>query len=126
MKRILGLLLLGIACGFATQAAEPAASTDARMQWFADAKFGVFIHWGIYAVDGIDESWSFFNGYLSRDDYMKQLKGFTAKNYDAQAWADLIKQSGALRGADRQAPRRRRVVGFEAGHQRRKGYPRAS
>ncbi len=32
---------------------------DAKMQWFADAKLGIFIHWGIYAVNGIDESWSY-------------------------------------------------------------------
>jgi alpha-L-fucosidase len=79
----------------ADRTAPTTVSTDARMQWFADAKFGVFIHWGIYAVDGIDESWSFFDGYISHDDYMQQLGGFTAKNYHPQAWADLIKLSGA-------------------------------
>jgi alpha-L-fucosidase len=66
-----------------------------KMQWFADAKLGVFIHWGIYAVNGIDESWSFYNKKISYADYMKQLKGFTASKYDPQYWADLIKESGA-------------------------------
>ena len=75
--------------------AQAAAAKAARMQWFADAKFGIFIHWGIYAVDGITESWSFFDGYVSYPDYMKQAKGFTASHYDPQAWADLIKASGA-------------------------------
>jgi len=65
------------------------------MEWFQDAKLGIFIHWGIYAVDGIDESWSFFNGYISWEDYMKQLDGFTAINYNPSCWADLIKESGA-------------------------------
>ena len=32
-----------------------------KMQWFADAKLGIFIHAGIYSVDGVDESWSFHN-----------------------------------------------------------------
>jgi alpha-L-fucosidase len=68
---------------------------EKRMQWFRDAKLGIFIHWGIYAVDGIDESWSFYNGYISYDDYMKQLEGFTAENYDPEEWASLIKESGA-------------------------------
>lgn len=68
---------------------------EKRMQWFEDAKLGIFIHWGIYAVNGIDESWSFFNDYISYDDYMKQLDGFTAKNYDPAAWARLISESGA-------------------------------
>ena len=53
------------------------------MQWFADAKFGIFIHYGIYAVDGIDESWSFYDGYVSYDHYMQQLKGFTAAAAEA-------------------------------------------
>lgn len=76
-------------------AAETPAQKSERMQWFADAKFGVFIHWGIYAVNGIDESWSFFNGKISHADYLKQLRGFTADKYDPQAWADLIRRSGA-------------------------------
>jgi len=98
MGRWLALLLALACCVFPVQAGSPAhveTTDEARMQWFKDAKLGVFIHWGIYAVDGIDESWSFFNGYISHDDYMKQLRGFTAKNYDPQAWADLVKQSGA-------------------------------
>jgi alpha-L-fucosidase len=66
-----------------------------KMQWFADAKLGIFIHWGIYAVNGVDESWSFHNRKISYSDYMKQMKGFTATNYNPQAWADLIKESGA-------------------------------
>ena len=66
-----------------------------KMQWFADAKLGIFIHAGIYSVNGIDESWSFHNKKISYADYMKQLHGFTLKNYDPEYWADLIKQSGA-------------------------------
>jgi alpha-L-fucosidase len=79
---------------FAQQKIDPATIKD-KMQWFADAKLGIFIHEGIYAVDGIDESWSFYNKKISYDDYMKQLKGFTLKNYDPAAWAQLIKESGA-------------------------------
>ncbi len=70
-------------------------SQTEKMEWFEDAKLGIFIHWGIYAVDGIDESWSFYNGYISHSDYMDQTKGFTAKNYNPQEWADLIRTSGA-------------------------------
>ncbi len=32
-----------------------------KMQWFEEAKLGIFIHWGIYAVNGTSESWAFFN-----------------------------------------------------------------
>jgi alpha-L-fucosidase len=70
-------------------------SKEKKMAWFEDAKLGIFIHWGIYAVNGIDESWSFHNGYISYEDYLKQLDGFTAENYDPEYWAKLIKESGA-------------------------------
>ena len=66
-----------------------------RMQWFEDAKLGIFIHWGIYSVNGIDESWSFYNHYITYEDYMKQLDGFTASAYNPGKWADLIRESGA-------------------------------
>jgi alpha-L-fucosidase len=63
--------------------------------WFPDAKLGVFLHWGIYAVNGIPESWSFFLGDISHEDYMRQLDGFTAERYDPDAWADLFRRAGA-------------------------------
>ena len=66
-----------------------------KMEWFGDAKLGIFIHWGIYSVKGIDESWSFYNGYISHKDYLKQTDGFGAENYDPKQWAKLIKASGA-------------------------------
>lgn len=92
-NRIVILLLLGL-CTQATWAQE-APVEDERLAWFRDARLGVFIHWGIYAVDGIDESWSFFNGYVSYDDYMAQLGGFTAESYKPKDWAKLIEHSGA-------------------------------
>jgi alpha-L-fucosidase len=78
-----------------TKAQESSEMKAVRMQWFGDAKLGIFIHWGIYAVNGIDESWSFYNGYISYNDYMKQLRGFTASNFKPDEWASLIKESGA-------------------------------
>ncbi|WP_336770892.1 alpha-L-fucosidase [Paenibacillus sp. MMO-58] len=64
-------------------------------RWFEDAKLGIFIHYGIYAVDGVAESWSFYNGNMTYEQYMKQLSGFTASSFDAEGWADLIEKSGA-------------------------------
>jgi alpha-L-fucosidase len=75
--------------------AQPTAEKEKQMQWFEDAKLGIFIHWGIYAVNGIDESWSFFNGYISHDEYLNQLNSFTATNYKPAEWAKLFKNSGA-------------------------------
>ena len=68
----------------AQQKIQPQNIKD-KMQWFADAKLGIFIHAGIYSVKGIDESWSFHNKKIGYADYMSQLKGFTNKNYDPAA-----------------------------------------
>jgi alpha-L-fucosidase len=66
-----------------------------KMGWYENAKLGIFIHWGIYAVNGTDESWAFFNRKLSWADYIQQTKGFTASRYDPESWAELIQYSGA-------------------------------
>lgn len=95
MKKFLLPAMLIISMNLSLSAQESAAMKAERMQWFRDAKLGIFIHWGIYAVNGIDESWSFYNGYISYPDYLKQLKGFTASKYNPDLWASLIKQSGA-------------------------------
>ncbi len=97
MKKIslfLFLLLKLYTVSRAQSVIDPSTIKD-KMQWFADAKLGIFIHAGIYSVNGIDESWSFYNKKISYPDYMKQLKGFTLKKYDPEQWADLIKHSGA-------------------------------
>jgi alpha-L-fucosidase len=83
---------------YATSFSQVNTNPDAiekKMQWFQDAKLGIFIHWGIYSVKGIGESWSFYNKEISYDDYMKQLKGFTANHYQPEEWAALIKEAGA-------------------------------
>ncbi len=69
--------------------------TTGKLDWFRDAKLGIFIHYGIYAVKGTSESWAFRNNLISYEDYMKQLDGFTAKNYNPSAWAKLFKEVGA-------------------------------
>lgn len=78
-----------------TFAQDALTKESKKMEWFDDAKLGIFIHWGIYAVDGLSESWSFFNNYTSQENYLKQLDGFTGKNYNPQEWVNLIEGSGA-------------------------------
>ncbi|MDX9981432.1 MAG: alpha-L-fucosidase [Lentisphaeria bacterium] len=64
--------------------------------WFKEAKLGIFVHWGIYAVDRRGgESWPIANAAVSYDDYLKQMGRFTASQYDPAAWADLFARSGA-------------------------------
>ena len=72
-KLLIAFALLALFKTNAQQKTDPATIKE-KMQWFADAKLGIFIHAGIYAVNGIDESWSFHNKNISYADYMKQLK----------------------------------------------------
>ncbi|MBE0636967.1 MAG: alpha-L-fucosidase [Bacteroidales bacterium] len=83
-----GIFFLSVTC-------RPQSPSTERMQWFADAKLGIFIHWGIYSVQGTSESWAFHNKRISHDDYLKQIGGFTASDYDPKAWAVLVRRSGA-------------------------------
>lgn len=65
-------------------------------EWFSDAKLGIFIHWGVYAVGRRGgESWPLFRGRVGYDEYLSEMDHFDASNYDPEAWADLIERSGA-------------------------------
>lgn len=100
MKRTALLLMACLAlCIFRPLAAQAPVETpeqkEARMAWFAQAKLGIFIHWGIYSKGETSESWPMFNSLISYPDYLAQRAHFTAAHYDPEAWARLIKQSGA-------------------------------
>ena len=73
----------------------PTICFSQQTDWFSDAKLGIFIHWGMYAVDGTSESWAFHNKTIPYPKYMSQMKGFTVEHYNSAAWAQLIKESGA-------------------------------
>ncbi|GHA28817.1 glycosyl hydrolase [Streptomyces anthocyanicus] len=63
--------------------------------WFNEAKLGIFVHYGIYSVDGVPESWAFFDQVVPHEQYMRQLDGFTAAAFDPSAWAGLFARAGA-------------------------------
>jgi alpha-L-fucosidase len=63
--------------------------------WFQNAKLGIFVHWGLYAVQGVPESWAMFNGQISQRDYLAQAAEFTASAYDPHYWAALFARAGA-------------------------------
>ena len=63
--------------------------------WFEDAKFGIFLHWGIYSAGQAGESWPIFNGEMPYEEYMAQASTFTAAQYDPDAWARLFAAAGA-------------------------------
>jgi len=95
MRKLATIILCNVGLSLSAQTSEIKNDTTSKMRWFEDAKLGIFIHYGIYAVKGVSESWSFYNNQISEQDYFDQLKGFTAKNYRPDEWAKLFKESGA-------------------------------
>lgn len=77
-----------------TPANDPGAATRAqRMQWWHDAKFGMFIHWGLYSVIGQHE-WAMEIEGIPIPQYQLLAKHFTPKPNAARDWARLAKQAG--------------------------------
>ncbi|MGA2328972.1 MAG: alpha-L-fucosidase [Bryobacteraceae bacterium] len=80
-------------------------------QWYADAKFGIFIHWGAYAVPAQGNEWYPRNMYQpgqpefkyhaatygpqSKFGYKDFIPKFRAEKFDPEAWAALFKKAGA-------------------------------
>jgi alpha-L-fucosidase len=80
-------------------------------EWYKDAKFGIFIHWGVYSVPAFGSEWyprqmyeagSEENkhqvatyGPLTKFGYKDFVPMFKAEHYDPQAWAQLFKAAGA-------------------------------
>jgi len=79
--------------------AAPAQSTEAplpeaeRTRWFRDAKFGMFIHWGVYAVIGRHE-WARHRFQIPQAEYDTYARRFNPVNFNADAWTDLAKSAG--------------------------------
>src|SRR5580698_5269528 len=69
------------------------ATRTERMQWWRDARFGMFIHWGLYSVIGRHE-WAMENEAIPVKDYELLAKQFKPKPNAARDWAKLAKQAG--------------------------------
>ena len=75
------------------QAPGVAADRARRMQWWHDARFGMFIHWGSYSVLGRHE-WSMENEAIPVAEYEQLAKQFKPKPNAARDWARLAKRAG--------------------------------
>jgi alpha-L-fucosidase len=74
-----------------------------RLQWWTDAKFGLFIHWGVYSVpagtyngkqiDGIGE-WIMYNGEIPSASYKEYAKSFNPVKYNPETWVKMAKDAG--------------------------------
>ena len=90
------LMATSVSCGTARKESfETPEQKAGRMEWFSQAKLGIFIHWGIYSRGDWGESWPIYNKRVSMEDYMAQKADFTATNYNPEEWVSLIKESGA-------------------------------
>jgi alpha-L-fucosidase len=67
--------------------------TEADMQWFRDAKFGMFIHFGLYSLLGRGE-WVMFAERINSSDYAKLAEGFEIRDFDARKLARIAKAAG--------------------------------
>src|SRR5207302_7933337 len=113
---VLGLLLaagtgLGAQEGRRADAPVPLASAEtesqsqreARMRWWREAKFGMFIHWGVYAVpagswngqpvQGAGE-WIMNRGKIPVAEYRQFARQFNPVKYDTKVWAALAQKAG--------------------------------
>ena len=81
------------AAAFAQQGYQPSPENLKSRQWFQDAKFGLFIHFGTYSVLGNGE-WVMQQRPISRADYEKLPNFFDPEKFDAAAWVSLAKAAG--------------------------------
>ncbi len=73
--------------------ADIAKDREARSRWFRDAKFGMFIHWGIYAVRGEGE-WIMNVAKVPAAEYEKLAPRFSPVKFNAAEWVGLAKRAG--------------------------------
>ena len=105
MKKItfpLGMAIL-LMLSFCSSPEKKETKTEDRMQWWNDAKFGMFIHWGVYSVPagtyhgekipGIGE-WIMHNAKIPMAEYQKYAAEFNPVKYDPEAWVKMAKNAG--------------------------------
>ena len=66
---------------------------DARVAWYREARFGMFIHWGLYAIPARGE-WVRSVERMPEEKYMPFFREFSAPDFDARAWARLARAAG--------------------------------
>ncbi len=101
MRACLSAMVLALCVGVLTAAdrpapqlpAETAAKKEARLQWWTDARFGMFIHWGLYAQPARHE-WVKKNERMTDADYQKYFDAFNPDLYEPREWARQARQAG--------------------------------
>jgi alpha-L-fucosidase len=73
--------------------AQKRETDSPQQQWFRDAKFGLFVHWGVYSVLG-DGEWVMNNRQMSIKTYETLSQQFYPLNFDAAEWVGIAKAAG--------------------------------
>ena len=92
----LGGLAAALTPALTAAQAQPAAADadrERRMQWWHQARFGMFIHWGLYSTLG-PHAWAMEEEGIPVAEYEKQAWAFKPKPNAARAWAQLAKRAG--------------------------------
>ena len=102
MRRLITLLLLAL---ISIQAQDFTKETkqqrDARMKWWRDARFGMFIHWGLYAIPAGEWNskknhgeWIRTTAQIPLEEYDKFVQQFNPVKFDAEDWVKMAKDAG--------------------------------
>jgi len=80
--------------------AQEAMPPRADSTWFKDAKFGIFVHWGLYALHGKNDkgpyvSWAMENEDIPVAEYAPYADQFNPTKFDANDWMKLVREAGA-------------------------------
>jgi alpha-L-fucosidase len=90
------LLFAALAAALPAQTSLPPetqAQREARMKWWTEARFGMFIHWGLYALPARHE-WVKNYEHLTNEEYQKYFEHFNPDLYNPKEWARLAKEAG--------------------------------
>src|SRR5208282_3424137 len=69
------------------------ANAENRIAWWRQARFGMFLHWGVYAIPARGE-WVMWNEQIPVGEYAKLADQFHPEHFDPNAWAALAKEGG--------------------------------
>ena len=67
--------------------------THDRMQWWQEARFGMFIHWGVYSIPARGE-WVMYQEHIPPSEYAPLASKFNPRRYDPDEWVELAKRAG--------------------------------
>jgi hypothetical protein len=90
---LLKLSLLAITISMILMARDTKSLDDSRLDWWREARFGMFIHWGPVSLKGTEIGWSRGNQ-VPVEEYDNLYKKFNPTQFDADAWVRIARQAG--------------------------------